>query len=122
MLDLDKFKSVNDTYGHQAGDEVLKELALILKTNVRESDIVGRWGGEEFIIIAPNTNMEDAVKLAEKLREKISEFKFSFAGHKTGSFGVATYRVGDDEKSLIKRADDALYHAKESGRNKVVSF
>jgi len=121
MLDLDKFKSVNDTYGHQAGDEVLKELALILKTNVRESDIVGRWGGEEFIIIAPNTNMEDAVELAEKLREKISEFKFSFAGHKTSSFGVAAYRAGDDEKSLIKRADDALYHAKESGRNKVVS-
>ncbi len=121
MLDLDKFKSVNDTYGHQAGDDVLKELALILKENVRDSDIVGRWGGEEFIIIAPNTNLQEAMELAEKLRNKIAKFDFSFVGHKTGSFGVSTYVAGDDEKSLIKRADDALYHAKESGRNRVVS-
>lgn len=119
IIDLDHFKLVNDIWGHQAGDDVLKEFAALLKNNVRETDIVGRWGGEEFLILSSDTDLDGATQLSEKLRGMISSFKFSFAGHKTGSFGVSTYHAGDDEKSMIKRADEALYRAKESGRNRV---
>lgn len=119
IIDLDHFKLVNDTWGHQAGDDVLKEFAAIIKNNVRQTDIVGRWGGEEFLILSSNADLDSAAQLSEKLRGIVSGFKFSFAGHKTGSFGVSIYHVGDDEKSMIKRADDALYRAKEGGRNRV---
>ncbi|MFH1948346.1 MAG: CHASE domain-containing protein [Pseudomonadota bacterium] len=118
IIDLDHFKLVNDTWGHQAGDDVLKEFAALIKSNVRETDIVGRWGGEEFLILS-DTDLDSATQLSEKLREKVSAFKFSFAGHKTGSFGVSSYHAGDDEKSMMKRADEALYRAKENGRNRV---
>lgn len=119
MIDIDHFKSVNDTWGHQAGDDVLKEFALLIKNNVRETDIVGRWGGEEFLILSPNTELDGAMSLSEKLREVVYLFKFSFAGHKTGSFGVSSFHPGDDAKSMVKRADDALYRAKLGGRNSV---
>lgn len=119
IMDIDHFKSVNDTWGHQAGDEVLKEFATIIKNHIRETDIVGRWGGEEFLILSSETDLEGAIELSEKLREMVFLFKFSFAGHKTASFGVSSYHAGDDEKTMVKRADDALYRAKENGRNRV---
>ncbi|MBE0495730.1 MAG: GGDEF domain-containing protein [Campylobacterales bacterium] len=119
LLDIDRFKSVNDTHGHQVGDMVLQEFAAILRDNVRTEDIVGRWGGEEFMILTPGSDMEAATHLAEKLRTKIAHFSFSVIGHKTCSFGLSTYHVGDDEKSMVSRADDALYRAKKGGRNRV---
>ena len=119
IIDIDYFKNVNDTWGHQAGDDVLKEFANILKNNVRETDVIGRWGGEEFLILSSDTDLNGAVELSEKLREIISLFKFSFAEHKTASFGVSSHHVGDDEKTMVKRADEALYSAKEKGRNRV---
>lgn len=119
ILDIDKFKSVNDTYGHQVGDSVLKESAALLKANIRESDTLGRWGGEEFLIIAPNSDTDSACALAQKLRAAMEDFCFTTVGQKTGSFGVSTYKEGDDEESVLKRADDALYKAKEGGRNRV---
>lgn len=119
IMDIDHFKNVNDTWGHQAGDDVLKEFAAIIKSNVRETDIVGRWGGEEFLILSSDTDLESATQLSQKLRELVSSFKFSFAGHKTASFGVSSYHAGDDEKTMVKRADEALYNAKAGGRNRV---
>ena len=119
MMDIDYFKSVNDTWGHQAGDDILKEFATIIKNNIRETDVVGRWGGEEFLILSSESDLESAIELSEKLRELVSLFKFSYAGHKTASFGVSSYHAGDDEKTMVKRADDALYRAKENGRDRV---
>ena len=120
LIDLDHFKSVNDNYGHQTGDTVLQELAGLLKENVRETDYVGRWGGEEFIVISPRTEMASAMLVAEKLRKSIAEYSFSEVGHKTASFGVASYRAGDDEDSMTQRVDKFLYMAKNQGRNRVV--
>lgn len=119
MLDIDHFKNVNDTWGHQAGDEILKEFAKILKNNIRETDVAGRWGGEEFLILSTDTDLTGAIELAQKLRKTISSFNFSFSERKTASFGVASYHIGDDEKAILIRADKALYRAKQKGRNKV---
>jgi len=119
ILDIDKFKSVNDTYGHQVGDTLLQEIAKVLKNNVRLEDIIGRWGGEEFLIVLPNTTHDGAMLLAEKLRKAIEQTAFSTVGTRTSSFGVASYVQGDDTKTIVGRADEALYRAKESGRNKV---
>ena len=121
LIDLDHFKSVNDTYGHLTGDKVLQELAEVLRNNIRKTDYLGRIGGEEFLIIATHTNLEQCLTLAENLRQKIESFDFFEAGQKTGSLGVATYHSGDNEKSMLQRADDCLYYAKEHGRNQVVS-
>lgn len=117
MLDIDKFKSINDVYGHQAGDYVLKNISEILKTHARAADIVGRWGGEEFLVVLPQTTFEQALIAAEHLRAVIEEFEFDIVGNKTASFGVALYGNSLDE--TIKKADDALYRAKNSGRNRV---
>lgn len=117
LLDLDLFKNVNDTYGHDVGDLVLKEISNILKDNIRASDTLGRWGGEEFLIILPKIDIDGAKILAEKLRKEIENHQFTIAGKMTASFGLAYYKKGDDENSIIKRADDALYKAKEIGRN-----
>lgn len=119
MLDIDHFKSVNDTYGHQAGDQVLIAIATILRENTRETDIVGRWGGEEFIVICPQTERSGAVNLADGLRQKIERHTFAIAERKSASFGVATYQTGDLAAALVKRADSALYQAKDTGRNRV---
>lgn len=119
MVDIDKFKNVNDTYGHQAGDRVLTDVATILKTNVRSTDLPGRWGGEEFLILCPETDGEGARLLAEKIRNCIAEHNFSEVGHLTASFGVSTHRSSDTQEDLIRRADEALYTAKEKGRNRV---
>ncbi len=119
IVDIDKFKEVNDTYGHQIGDKVLKEIANILNTNRRKTDFVGRYGGEEFIIICPESDVEGVIKLMETFKEKICKHKFSKVGNKTASFGVTMSQRGDTIESVLKRADDALYQAKDNGRNKI---
>jgi len=127
MCDIDWFKSVNDNHGHQAGDSVLKEFAQLLKAEAREIDRVGRYGGEEFLLILPGTVLDAAVTFAERLREKVEHHTFTYAGGKlcrTMSCGVAGSphpRVKDQE-ALLKASDDALYVAKETGRNRVVRF
>jgi diguanylate cyclase (GGDEF)-like protein len=127
MCDIDKFKSVNDNYGHQAGDSVLKEFAQLLKGEAREIDRVGRYGGEEFLLILPGTVLDAAVTFAERLREKVESHTFTYEGGtltRTMSCGVASSphpRV-KDEDALLRAADDALYVAKETGRNRVVRF
>ena len=120
MLDLDKFKSVNDIFGHQVGDEVLQALASILQSQSRSVDLVGRWGGEEFIIIAPNIQLKGAFILAQKLRKSIEEHRFNQVGQKTASFGVSQYIDEDTQDTMTARADKALFMAKNAGRNQVV--
>ena len=119
MLDIDYFKSVNDTHGHQAGDLVLTQMANLIRTNIRGVDILGRWGGEEFLIICPNIDSAEAYKLAEKLRVTIENHEFAIVKSKTSSFGVATYKAGEAIDQLLMRTDNALYRAKKNGRNRV---
>jgi diguanylate cyclase (GGDEF)-like protein len=117
-FDIDHFKKINDTYGHEKGDFVLKELAKLVKNNLRKDDIFGRWGGEEFLILLPHTSYEEALKVVEKLRKIIESHDFD--GLKvTASFGVTYVKKDDNEESLLQRADEALYEAKNSGRNQV---
>jgi diguanylate cyclase (GGDEF)-like protein/PAS domain S-box-containing protein len=118
LVDLDFFKSINDTYGHSVGDEALKNVAQIFIENVRETDYSGRWGGEEFMIICPRTNGDDAFVLAEKLRELVSGIPC--VGKVTASFGVTEFCIDDDLKTLLVRVDKALYEAKKTGRNRSV--
>ncbi len=121
ILDIDDFKIVNDTFGHLKGDDVLKAIANdLLKT--RKSDIVCRWGGEEFMIVLPETSLSAALKVSETLRETIENDLSHGCQKVTASFGVTTYKGGDDLETLVKRADDALYEAKKTGKNKVVSL
>jgi diguanylate cyclase (GGDEF)-like protein len=119
LLDVDKFKSVNDTYGHQVGDSVLVELTQLLLKNIRCTDIFGRWGGEEFLLILPNTSLDNAGVQAEKLRRLIEVSQFKEVGKVTVSFGVSSCLEKGTERSLIEAADQALYEAKKSGRNQV---
>lgn len=121
ICDLDHFKSVNDTFGHQVGDEVLKEISKILKENVRTIDIPGRWGGEEFLVICPETDLNGARVLAEKIRQAVEVYSFPTVGHKTASFGVAELSSADSMETLTQRSDEALYRAKSAGRNRVES-
>ncbi len=121
IIDIDYFKDVNDVYGHLVGDEILKGIVEIIKNNIRETDIFGRWGGEEFLIICEE-DMDSAYKLAEKLRVTIENHKFVLIGKKTISLGIAQIDEESSISDLIKRADDALYYAKKHGRNKSVKF
>jgi diguanylate cyclase (GGDEF)-like protein len=125
MLDLDKFKAVNDTYGHPTGDVILYETARILRETAREIDMVGRYGGEEFIAILPNTSEEHAAQFAERVRTAVAEHVFRDEATEvrmTVSSGVASFPGPglDAPEALLKRADEALYQAKEGGRNRVV--
>jgi polar amino acid transport system substrate-binding protein len=120
IIDIDHFKSVNDTFGHNVGDTVLKEFSKILMENIRKTDTLGRWGGEEFLIVCPETMLDNARLLAENLREKVSVFTFTEVKNKTGSFGVAQYKKGETLEQLVARADEALYKAKTGGRNRVM--
>jgi len=128
ILDVDFFKNYNDTLGHQAGDEVLRNLAIILKDTVRENDIVARYGGEEFAVILPGVDPEGSMILADRLRENVENFKFANQeiqpkGKLTISVGVATLpNQAKDVKDLIYKAETALYKAKNSGRNRVIQF
>lgn len=121
-IDIDHFKSVNDTFGHQIGDHVLRELAKLVKSSVRKLDTIARVGGEEFAIIAPETSREDAIVLAEKLRTKIETHHFPTVDSITVSLGVTTFRKGCSVEEMVEQADKALYRAKEKGRNNVVYY
>ncbi len=129
LIDIDKFKVFNDTYGHQVGDFILKEFCVILKKEIRKYDTLARYGGEEFTVILPDTSSEEAYTVAEKLRVAVDDYVFRDPQqnyHITASFGVSTAKpVTDDTFSkgnFIKEADMALYNAKEAGRNRVALF
>lgn len=120
LLDVDNFKHVNDTFGHNIGDKVLRKMGKVIAEHIRETDFFGRWGGEEFLIVAPNTNLQETLALAEKLRVLIAQEDFEEAGELSASFGVAACDTDTPVKTSIKHADDALYQAKETGKNRVV--
>ncbi|GAV24566.1 REC domain-containing diguanylate cyclase [Carboxydothermus islandicus] len=117
MLDIDHFKNVNDRFGHAAGDLVLKSLVNLIKNRIRQTDCLARWGGEEFVILLPDTPVEKAAGLAEELREQLSMLEIPGVGRVTASFGVTGYCPGDTLDTLLMRADQMLYAAKASGRN-----
>lgn len=119
LLDIDHFKLVNDNYGHPVGDQVLIEFARLLTKFVRYSDITGRWGGEEFLIVCRNTEIITAKNLIESLRARISEHNFPVVGNKTSSFGITEYKKGDSIMQMMSRVDKALYRAKRAGRNRI---
>lgn len=122
MIDIDDFKLINDTYGHQFGDNVLKSVAKQILKTIRESDIAARYGGEEFIILLPNTSAEKAGKLAEKIRQQIANIRFKSDVSITVSIGVAGKRNGDTLEKMIKNTDIALYEAKSRGKNTFVIY
>lgn len=122
LIDLDKFKIVNDTYGHATGDVALRQLAEVLKEVVRRSDMIFRYGGEEFLVLLPETDMDGAIALAEKIRTETASRLFGQGArsfHLTLSAGASTLRADESGDEMISRADIALYHAKEHGRNRV---
>ncbi len=119
LVDIDYFKNVNDTHGHLVGDNILQEVSKILTICSRDSDIVARWGGEEFVLMLPQTNIEQAFFVAEKLRATIEKHKFDDVKHITCSIGVAQFHKNENKDILFKRVDAALYKAKNSGRNRV---
>ncbi|MDH3630024.1 MAG: diguanylate cyclase [Gammaproteobacteria bacterium] len=120
MLDIDHFKKVNDSYGHDTGDTVLQELASIFESAIRASDFVARWGGEEFLICCTTIEEEDLLPIAETIRKLVATTKFESAGQITASLGCAAIVKGESIGELIKRADVALYEAKNNGRNQSV--
>ena len=119
IMDLDHFKRINDTYGHLIGDKTLVNLSQLVQNNIRNIDIAGRWGGEEFMIICPETNLDGAKRLAEKIKSIIEECDFPHIHTLTCSFGISEGREDDRIESIVGRADKALYQAKEEGRNRV---
>ena len=119
LVDIDYFKNVNDTYGHLVGDNILQEISKILTICSRDTDIVARWEGEEFVLMLPQTNIEQAFFVGEKLRATIEKHKFDDVKHITCSIGVGKFHQNEDKDTLFKRVDAALYKAKNSGRNKV---
>ena len=118
MFDLDHFKQINDTYGHDIGDELLKSITRLVGRNLRKNDRLGRWGGEEFLILAPETTLEKAESLADRSKLAIENEGFK-EDAVTASFGVVAYRPEETVNAVLKRADEALYLAKENGRNRV---
>ena len=126
MLDIDHFKSVNDTHGHPAGDRILKEFASRISSGIRGFDLAARYGGEEFVVVLPDADAALANMVAERLRQMVEQRQFD-TGEAVGeigvtcSLGVAEARSGDERADIMKRADDCLYKAKKSGRNQVVT-
>ena len=121
LVDIDKFKSVNDTYGHNTGDKVLVQVAHVLLKTLRNVDIVARWGGEEFVVLLPTADLTNALKIAEELRQQVASVELDVAGNITISLGISLVEEGDEMDDVINRADKALYLAKKSGRNCVRS-
>jgi len=119
MFDIDHFKVVNDTYGHVAGDRVLVALSDLTRRLIRATDYPCRWGGEEFMILMPNTTSTETMSVAEKLRQSLAQLHIPEIGTVTASFGAATYRPNESIDDWINRADTALYEAKHGGRNTV---
>lgn len=122
MMDLDFFKNVNDTYGHQVGDRVLVEIVKIIKNEIRESDVLARWGGEEFTLLLPYTNKDEAKIVVEKIRVAIEKYLFELVGTMTISCGLSEIVKNDTAFSIIQRIDSALYEAKENGRNTIITY
>ena len=122
MFDIDHFKKVNDIWGHQAGDDLLAVLSVYVSANIRDTDLLARWGGEEFMVIAPNTGVEAAGRLAEKLRVLIEGGNFGEVGRITCSFGATQFQPGDTAEDFTGRADAAMYAAKQGGRNRVERY
>jgi len=122
LVDIDYFKEVNDKHGHQTGDLILSEFATLLSNNIRETDFIGRWGGEEFLIICPHTDSDGTFALAENLRKSVESTSFSVIGNKTSSFGIAQLYKSDTIEDIFKNVDFALYHAKKMGRNQVQRY
>ena len=120
IFDIDFFKRINDTFGHDSGDVVLKHTALRVRELLRSSDCAARFGGEEFIILLRETPIDAALAIAEAVRAKIADIPFDQVGPVSASFGVAAWNGQEDARALVNRADRALYIAKETGRNKVV--
>ena len=122
FVDIDHFKTINDTYGHDAGDIVLSALGKILKRFTRDVDFVGRYGGEEFLIILPNTGLESAIEFAKKIKDIIANFKFMYKNERIDvkvSVGVSERKINKSLQDTIKAADKMLYRAKKEGRNRV---
>ena len=117
LIDIDYFKKINDRYGHLVGDRVLQIIARLFSSNIRKTDMVGRWGGEEFLIISMEKDLDKVLIFVEKLRALVDNYKFDIVGNITCSFGVAHFSQGDTVDSLLRRTDVALYDAKKSGRN-----
>jgi diguanylate cyclase (GGDEF)-like protein len=131
MMDLDHFKTINDRYGHQTGDEVLRTVAALIRSKTRSADIVARYGGEEFVVLLPETKQEIAKVTAEKLRTVIEQYPFALENrssiHVTASFGVSCLNLSDKNNTgiadrIVKMADDAMYQAKQDGRNRVAVY
>lgn len=120
LFDLDYFKQINDQFGHSVGDTVLKQIALLVKNEIRDIDIFARWGGEEFLILCPQTTAVETEKLTTRLSRCIEHMEFEGAGHLTCSFGIAEYRVSESFVEWFDRTDNALYQAKNQGRNAIV--
>jgi diguanylate cyclase (GGDEF)-like protein len=120
LFDIDEFKAVNDTFGHLEGDKVLRELSKLVSGLMRKTDFVGRWGGEEFLVVLTETDSDTAQVLAQRFRAKIEETRFLEKYSIAASFGVATYELGGSLQDLLECADVALYQAKDGGRNQVV--
>lgn len=122
MIDIDHFKRVNDTYGHNIGDDVIRLLAKNIKQGSRESDLICRTGGEEFLALLPDTDMKQAVDIAERLRKKVEKMPLPIPENITISLGVTCFIPGAEQiDNVLKIADDALYQAKHEGRNRVVT-
>lgn len=119
FLDIDHFKEINDTHGHNTGDKVLQKFSNILQENIRNTDFAGRWGGEEFILLLPNTDVVQARIFAEKLRKKIEDSDTDDIITITASLGVSQIEIGESWETWVKRTDAAMYRAKSNGRNRV---
>lgn len=119
LCDLDNFKLINDEYGHNTGDEVLIQFSKLVRKCIRSTDTFARWGGEEFVLLLPETGYERAIQISDKVRRLTESTRFSCVSHVTVSFGVTQYLEGDTADTLFKRADEALYKAKDNGRNRI---
>ena len=117
MFDIDFFKKVNDNFGHLVGDQVLKELARLIQSQLRTSDLLFRFGGEEFIVVLPQQDAQTALSIAEKIRVNVASYEFTEAGHISVSLGVTQYHQGEHLNEVLTRADAALYQAKSSDTN-----
>ncbi len=119
ILDLDNFKNINDSFGHHVGDVVLKEFSLLLKNSIRETDTIGRWGGDEFLIIVPFATKDSLESLLNNIKNKIQKFEFSYVKKLTSSLGATLIKKDDTPESFISRADKAMYKAKNEGKDKI---
>lgn len=120
LFDLDDFKQINDLFGHVAGDKIIKEIVNLVSLNIRKGDIFARWGGEEFVLLLPNTEIEQAVLLGERIRKAIENYDFEKVGKVTCSFGITQYSKTQDAEAFLKEADYYLYEAKKAGKNIVM--